>query len=369
MSRPLGTITDPRFEAKDERTAFERFWLKLINDERDLPFITLALQMTLTIIPAAALLYVPGFFRWWMAPIYWALVFLVFIDRYMLMLHNTAHRKLFKRKYKLLNKWIPWVLGPFCGQSPDTYEVHHITMHHSEGNLPDDLSSTMGYQRDSLIDWLKYFFRFFFLILPDMTAYQLRKKRYTVLRKMLVGEIGFWLLCIAMSFVNLGATLTVFIIPFVAIRVLMMAGNWGQHAFVDPDEPDNDYKSSITCINGRYNRRCFNDGYHISHHLVANRHWTDHVPELEDNLDKYIENDSIIFEEIDFFLVWLLLMLKRYDTLADHFVELRDEPRSKEEIIALMKRRLQKFPPEKLREYSKRAQKEAKAKAAAGASA
>ena len=364
MSRPLAAITDPRFTPKDRRSGIERFFLGLINDERDLPFIWLSIQMTVTILPAAALLYAPGLFRWWMAPLYWALVFLVFIDRYMLMLHNTSHRKLFKRRYKLLNQWIPLVIGPFCGQSPWTYEVHHITMHHAEGNLPDDLSSTMGYQRDSLLDWLKYFFRFFLFIMPEMAVYQLRKKRYSVLRKMLVGEVGFIALCVGLSFVNLGATLTVFVIPFVAIRVLMMAGNWGQHAFVDPDEPDNDYKSSITCINGRYNRRCFNDGYHISHHLVANRHWTDHVAELEDNVDAYRENDAIIFEEIDFFLVWLLLMTKRYDMLADRFVELREEPRSKDEIIALFKRRLAKFSPEKLAAYSKRARR-AEAQAAA----
>ncbi len=357
MSRPLAPLTDPRFAPKEQRNAVERFFLKLINDERDLPFIWLSLQMTLVILPLAALLFVPGVFRWWMAPIYWAVVFLVFIDRYMLMLHNTSHRKLFKRKYKLFNQWVPFVIGPFCGQSPWTYEVHHITMHHAEGNLPDDLSSTMAYQRDSVFGWLRYFLRFFFFILPEMAAYQLRKKRYPVLRKMIVGELGFLALCVGLSFVNLPATLTVFIIPFVAIRVLMMAGNWGQHAFVDPDEPDNDYKSSITCINGRYNRRCFNDGYHISHHLVANRHWTDHPEELEANLEKYRENDAIIFEGIDFFLVWLLLMLKRYDTLADHFVELREEPRPKEEIIALFKRRLAKFSPEQLAAYSKRAQR------------
>jgi len=31
--------------------------------------------------------------------------------------------------------------------------------------------------------------------------------------------------------VNWQATLTVFIAPFVTMRSLMMAGNWGQHAF------------------------------------------------------------------------------------------------------------------------------------------
>ena len=62
------TLSDPTFEAKERRNAFERFWLKLIQDERDLPFISLALLMTFVLITAAVLLYVPGVFRWWLAP-------------------------------------------------------------------------------------------------------------------------------------------------------------------------------------------------------------------------------------------------------------------------------------------------------------
>ena len=42
----------------------------------------------------------------------------------------------------------------------------------------------------------------------------------------------------------------------------MMMGNWGQHAFVDEDEPDSDLRSSITVIDVPSNRLSFNDGYH-----------------------------------------------------------------------------------------------------------
>ena len=35
------------------------------------------------------------------------------------------------------------------GQSPETYFAHHIAMHHLEGNLPDDDSTTMPFKRDS----------------------------------------------------------------------------------------------------------------------------------------------------------------------------------------------------------------------------
>lgn len=337
------SLTDPVFHSKAERNVVERFFLKLINDERDLPFIWLSLSITFVLIPLAATLYIPGFFRWWMAPIYWAVLFGFFFDRFILMLHNTSHRRLFKREYRFFNHWVPWICGPFCGESPETYYAHHITMHHSEGNMPGDLSSTMKYQRDSIPDFLKYFLRFFFLIIVDLTKYQLKRKRYPIIRKMLFGEFAFWALCAGLSFVSWQATFVVFVAPFLLCRFLMMAGNWGQHAFVDPDEPSNDYKSSITCINVRYNRRAFNDGYHISHHLVANRHWTDHPQELIDNRKVYADNDAIIFEGIDFFMVWAFLMLKRYDVLAKHFVDMRDEPRSKDEIIALLKKRVRRF--------------------------
>ena len=348
MARAV-TLQDPVFIPKPNRNAFERFWLSLICDERDLPFIWLSLQMTLTILPAAALVFAFPEYAVYAAVPYWGLVFLGFLDRYMLMLHNTSHRRLFKRKYNPLNKWISWVLAIFCGQTPNTYFIHHLTMHHAEGNLPKDLSSTMKYQRDSAFDFARYFLRFFFLILFDMTRYQLRKKRMKLVRQMLAGELSFIALCVGLAvFYDWRPTLVVFIVPFVLIRFLMMAGNWGQHAFVDPDEPANDFKSAITCINGRYNRRAFNDGYHISHHLQANRHWTEHPGELESNLEDYVANDAIIFEKIDFFIVWVFLMLKRYDLLAKHFVELRDEPRSQDELIALFKRRLARFPKERL---------------------
>ncbi len=343
MARRELILSDPTYTSKAEHGALERFALRFIRDPRDLPFVWLTLQMTFVLIPAAVLLFWPGVFRWWMAPIYWAVLFGGFFDRYILMLHNTSHRPLWKREYNALKGYIPWVLGPLCGETPETYYIHHITMHHAEGNLPRDLSSTMKYQRDSVLGFLHYFFDFFFLSMYRIGRYQLGKKRPRLVFWMLIGEWSFYLAVAAGLALHLEATLTVFVIPFLLCRFLMMAGNWGQHAFVDASDPGSSYKSAITCINTRYNRRCFNDGYHISHHLVANRHWTDHPGELLENRDTYAKNDAIVFEGIDFFQVWLFLMLKRYDWLADRFVDLSDEPRSKDEIIALLRARTQRI--------------------------
>ena len=51
-----------------------------------------------------------------------------------------------------------------------------------------------------------------------------------------------------------------------------------------------------------------------------------------------------MFEKLDFFLVWLFLMLKRYDWLANHYVAIDGQARTQEEIIALLKERTRRIP-------------------------
>lgn len=334
-------LTDPTFTPGKTYNALERFALRFIRDERDLPFVKLSFWMTFVLIPAATVLYWPGVFRWWMAPIYLAILYGFFADSYILMLHNTSHRGLWKRQYDWMKFYIPWVLGPFVGETPETYYIHHITMHHAEGNLVKDLSSTMKYQRDSVVDFARYWLDFFFLSMFKLGRYQMLKKRPNLAIWMFAGEISWYLAVIVGCYFNWQATLVVFITPFLICRFVMMAGNWGQHAFIDPEDPGSSFKNSITCINHRYNQRCFNDGYHISHHLKANRHWTEHPQELIDNAELYVKHDSLVFRDIDFIGVWLLLMTKNYEKLANHFVDMRETPMPREQLIALMKRRTQ----------------------------
>ena len=332
-------LTDPEYTAPPSHGAVERFFLRFIRDPRDLPFVWLSLAMTFVQLPLAGAMFVPGVFRWWMAPIYWAVFYGFFADRYILMLHCTSHRPLWKREYGFLKFYIPWVLGPFAGETPETYFIHHITMHHAEGNLVKDLSSTMKYRRDSVLDFARYWGDFFFFSIFKLAYYQLAKKRPRLAAWMIFGELSFYVvLAIGLRYAP-GAAITVFLAPFLVCRFVMMAGNWGQHAFVDQNDPGNSYKSAITCVNHRYNQRCFNDGYHISHHLSATRHWTEHPDELRQNADKYAANDAVVFKDIDFLGVWMLLMVRNYAKLADHFVELRETPRTKDQIVAFLKSR------------------------------
>lgn len=333
-------------KAADPNSGWARFWSKFLNDPRDVVFIDLSLAMTFVVWPAAITLFVWGSFNWLWALAYWAMGGALFMDRYILMLHCTSHRPLFKRKYRFFNLYIPWVLGPLFGETPEAYYVHHMGMHHKEGNLLGDLSTTMPFRRDKLGHWLRYWGRFMSVGIVDLFRYHARNGNGKMIRRLALGEGSFWLACALLGyFVSWQATLVVFVIPVILVRTLMMAGNWGQHAFVDPDEPNNDFKSSITCINTKYNRRCFNDGYHIIHHLKPSLHYTEMADEFDKHRELYGKQDAIVFDGVDFFGVWFLLMTGQKKKLARAFVQLPGAPtRTEEEIIALIDRRMRPFP-------------------------
>jgi hypothetical protein len=117
--------SDQTFVARPEPRLVERVALRFINDRRDLPFVTLGLLLTATVVPTGVWLFVD--FDWWLAAIHVALV-AYFLGPFILMLHNTSHRRLFRSGWRHLNAHIPWVLGPFFGESPETYFAHHVGM-------------------------------------------------------------------------------------------------------------------------------------------------------------------------------------------------------------------------------------------------
>ncbi|MFC2176312.1 fatty acid desaturase, partial [Bacteroidota bacterium] len=114
-------FTDPVYIKKDRLSWLDNFILRFIRDERDIVFVHTMLKMALIIIPAAAFLFIPGRFSVWFSVIYLSVNWMFFTPPYILMLHCTSHRPLFKRKYDWMNKIIPWFFGPFFGETPETY--------------------------------------------------------------------------------------------------------------------------------------------------------------------------------------------------------------------------------------------------------
>src|SRR3984893_10568007 len=215
-----------------------------IHDRRDVPFLKLMVLLSATVIPSGVALFIPHAFRWWLAGLHLALV-VYFLGPFVLMLHNTSHRRLFRRPWAWMNQYIPWVLGPFFGESPEAYFTHHVGMHHPENNLEDDVSSTMPYRRDHFGDFLRYFLRFFVAGFFELTSYFARKGRRALLFRTLFGELSYYGSVAALLYIDWRATVVVLVVPLVVARFGMMAGNWGQHAFIDEAAPENNYRNSI----------------------------------------------------------------------------------------------------------------------------
>jgi fatty acid desaturase len=355
MQRFPEIITDLFYQQPLKYNWYQQFWLKHINDKRDLPFIRLLTIIHLTIIPSAIMLYSPllhGIWWWIAALVYFYFSQFYFKGSFGLMLHCLCHRKAFKTHPKIITKYIHWFVCPFFGHLGDGYFSHHVGMHHIESNLSDDASSTMGYQRDSLKDFLKYWGRFMLTGFRDTFLYLQNKKRKKLYMQLTLNEIFFWVIAAALCFVNLKATLLIFIIPVLFARLVMMLGNWTQHAFVDPDEPENDLASTITCINTTYNRKCWNDGYHTVHHVRPGAHYSEYPVIFRQIIPQMIANKTLIFTNIHYLHIFFYLVTKRYDKLATSLVNIQGTFRDNDDAIALMKRRTKKFsisPPVRLR--------------------
>ncbi len=311
---------------------------RLIVDPRDEPHVKLLLRSTLVPFAAAGLFHL-GSFPWWLAGAYWLVWAGLFADRFTTMLHCISHRPLFRKRW--MNRLVQWLVCPFFGQSPDSFFVHHMGMHHVEDNLDADLSSTMKYQRDDPLQFLCYYGKFILAGPFALALYHARKGNRKLVRQILTGELAFYALCIAAVLWRWQPALVVFIVPFFFTRFMLMAGNWAQHAFVDPDEPANPYRNSITCLGSRYNERCFNDGYHVHHTARPTAHFSELADEFEDNIETYGRADAIVFDRLDFIAVWFLLMTRRIETLAAFFAHLPGAPeRGDAEVVQLLRRRL-----------------------------
>ena len=344
--KPLQYLSDPTFKTDYEPNFYDRFWLKLMNDKRDLPFIHLLTRIHIIVVPVAILLFtnlLTGWLWWAVAVVYFYMAQFYFKGRFGLMFHCLCHRKTFKPAYQSkFHFYITWIICPLFGHAPEGYFSHHLGMHHVENNTEEDSSSTMFYQRDSFGSFLAYFFNFIFLGFKETFQYLYNRKRKKLYTRFTLGEWLYIFFCIAMCFVNLKATLVVFVVPLLFARFVMMLGNWTQHSFIDHANPDDLFTNSINCINTKYNHVCWNDGYHIIHHLRPGMHYTEMPGEFWKRQNEFAEKKAIVFDGIHYLHIFIYLMTKQYNKLADNLVNINGMFESREQAIAVMRERTRK---------------------------
>ncbi|KAH9897089.1 fatty acid desaturase [Xylariomycetidae sp. FL2044] len=278
-----------------------------------------------------------------------------YMGAYTLLRHQHIHQRGVLAKdrplVQVFDQLFPYVSDPLMGHTWNSYYYHHVKHHHVEGNGPDDLSSTVRYQRDNIWHFLHYVGRFYLLIWLDLPIYFLRKGRPVTGLKTASWELFNYFVILTLLRVNSKPTVFVFLIPLMAMRVMLMVGNWGQHAFVDAEEPDSDYRSSITLIDVPSNRYCYNDGYHTSHHLNPLRHWRDHPVHFLQHKEIYASEHALVFHNIDYLMITVKLMQHDYEHLARCLVPIGAQiDMTMKERVQMLKRHTRRFTEEEIRE-------------------
>lgn len=260
---------------------------------------------------------------------------------FILALHYSTHTPIFNRKWRFLKHINTSILCNFFGMPLGTYYAHHIAMHHCENNVrPHDVSSTMPYQRDSKFELLKYMLRYLFLIWFELPYHLIQQKRQKVAMRSVAGSVAFFIGTTILFQFRPIATLFVFILPMIILSIALMEGNWKQHVFVDPEDPENSYRSTFACINTPRNALNFNDGYHVEHHEKPGLPWHQLPTYFQSQIPHYAEQDGFIFTHLSSGQVGQLVLEGKLEELANHYVNVGQKQRTKAELVAEFRRRL-----------------------------
>jgi len=271
-------------------------------------------------------------------------VYVLFIKSFNYMQHYSSHRPMFKSTPagKFFAVLITHVMAPILGVPPGLYRIHHIVMHHAENNIfPWDLSATHHYQRDSFTQFIGYWLRFCIGVhiqLPYVCLKRGGKEAMELFYTMLFTPTLYFGGTYLLSYINPVFAWYGLFLPYCVTCFLLMLGNWGQHLFVDPKRHESNYGHTYSCINNSHNQRSFNDGYHVLHHINASLHWSQLPLTFTNNFAKFVKEDSLVFEGIDYFLLTIIVFAQQWKIVAKFYKHIGPGPApSTEEIIVRLK--------------------------------
>jgi len=212
---------------------------------------------------------------------------------------------------------------------PSSFAFGHSINHHKYTNSPKDVVTTADFPRDSFLNFVPYITRFGLYALNISTVIEFwSDKNYSYVFKMIAGSAYYWTFFAVMLKIS-----PIFAVAYVGYplleNVLILACiNWCWHAFVDPEDPDNDFAASITILEGKVN--VLNEDYHVVHHQYPAQHWSLNPELYAKHLPEYPSNKATMFRGTHVMELFFLIILRKYDELAEKFVDLSNKMTLKE---------------------------------------
>ena len=258
-----------------------------------------------------------------------------------ILVHKEGHapKGLFRGRYALLNRFFGNFLGIFYGHVPENYPMGHLRIHHKYDNSPDDLTSTVDYDRSRARSFLSYLPRFFlFWTGISIARHHYRRGRIAEAMRALAGAVLYFsLLALVMGF-DLRFGCAYLLLPHLFSGLFLAAATYTWHAWADPRDPGNIYKNTITIVRGQ--RNTYNEDFHLEHHVRPQAHWTEYPRSYHEHRREYAANRAIVFEDTHVLELFVWLLSGAYAKLADHMLDLSGDM-SQADKVALLKERLQ----------------------------
>ena len=315
---------------------------EILRDSRDTPALRIMVSLTLTVVPIFVLQLVLGKPRILLAIAFYLSLCGLKFQRSVRMFsakHMEAHRPqgYFSEKYdRFFGRYVEFFLGYFYGDLPELGRTVHVRLHHKENGGPDDNASTNGYDRTRPLH--------FFWYLSDniWTALGFAPYAYFKARgdeknrsRMIWGITRYFIYFGAVFVYDWRIGIVYVLVPLLSMNFIMAITSWVQHAFCDPEHPDDYFACTVTIFD---ELNFMNEGYHLCHHHRSSLHWAELPAYQECIRDKMKESGSLVFRDLDFMELFIeLTLLRRMDVLANKLVPW--EPMKHEQKLALLAKR------------------------------
>jgi len=323
----------------------ERIGQSLLRDPRDIPALRLMVSITITTVPIFVTQLVLQKVNLLLVAAFYLSLYGLKFNRFVRMFsvkHLEAHRRqgFFSDRYdKIFGHYVEFFLAYFYGSLPELDRTSHVRLHHKEHNGPEDTSDSRCLDRTSRWDFFSGYLTKNLWTMLGIASYRYFKAKGQVKneRRMLWGMVRYYSFFLAVFLYNWQIGILFVLVPLLAMNFITAIINWVQHAFYDPDHPEEYFAHTVTVLD---EVNFMNEGYHLCHHHGAGLHWTEMPAHFERLGDRMRGAGSLVFRDIDFMgLFFEMTLLRRLDVLADKLVPW--EPMTHEERVSLLKRRTQ----------------------------
>jgi len=320
----------------------DRLGQEVLQDPRDTPALRLMVSLSVSAIPIFLIQLGLGKPRLLLVIAFYISLYGLKFQRFVRMFsakHLEAHRRqgYFSEKYdRVFGRYLEFFLGNLYGNVPELDRTVHVHLHHRENGGFDDTAESRGYDRTSRLDFLWYLSNNIWTVLGIAPyAYFKASGDEESRRRVLWGMARYYAYFGAVAIYDWRIATMYVLVPLLCMNFLSAIIAWVQHAFYDPEQPDDYFAHTATVLD---ELNFMNEGYHLCHHHRAGLHWTEMPVHLERIRDRMRESGSLVFRDLDFMgLFFELTLLRRMDALAEKLVPW--EPMNHEQRLALLAKR------------------------------